>query len=104
MLSPANLGPALTALRTQAVPMTGLGFRSIHLQYFANFTTAQPLFMAAGGVAGTRYVPPGGPQSLYLAIDADTAHREGNQTYFQTASTAAGLVLVKAGALRPDPV
>jgi RES domain-containing protein len=104
MLSPPALGAAVAAAHPQALPLTALLFRSIHLTHFANFRTALPLFAAAGGAAGSRYVRPGGPAALYLSFDADTAHREGNQPYYQAARTPGGLALIQAGGLRPDPV
>jgi hypothetical protein len=86
-----------------AVPFSDLVFRSIHLRHFAsaNFVGVQPLFAAGGGIAGSRYVLPGGPAALYAAMDAETAYREGNKVYFQAA--AAGPVLHQAGGIRPDP-
>jgi RES domain-containing protein len=104
MLNPPTLKQALAAAHPLAVPLTDLLFRSIHLQHFANFATAQPLYAGVGGPAGSRYIPPNGPNALYLAFDADTAHREGNQPYYQLALSPAGQALIAAGALRPDPV
>lgn len=104
MLNPPLLAPAVAAARPLSVPLVTVGFRSIHLRHFSNFATARPLFTAMGGVTGSRYVRPNGPAALYLALDADTAHREGNQTYYQTASTPVGQALIQLGALRPDPV
>ncbi len=104
MLNSPALGPAIAAARPLAVPFASLAFRSIHLRYFSNFPTANPLFAAPGGPAGTRYVQPNGPAALYAAFDADTAHREGNQTFYQTAATPSGRALLQLGGLRPDPV
>jgi RES domain-containing protein len=104
MLNPPALAPAVVAARPQAIALSTVVFRSIHLRHFSNFAAAQPLFAAPGGLAGSRYIPPNGPAALYLAFDADTAHREGNQPYYQTAATPAGPALLHAGGLRPDPL
>lgn len=104
MLNLPNLAPAIQAWRPQAISFNAVVFRSIHLQHFADFTKAQPLFAAGGGLAGSRYIPPNGPKAFYAALDTDTAHREGNQTYYQAAATPAGQALAQAGALRPSPV
>src|SRR4051812_21001062 len=104
MHSPPALAPAVLAARPGAVAFAGLTFRSIHLRHFARFSRVRPLFAAGGGGAGSRYVPPHGPPVLYAALDLDTAHREGNQPFYQTAATPAGPALVRAGGLRPDPV
>ncbi len=98
------LALGIVAGRPQAIPLTGVTFRSIHLQHFANFQAAQPLLAAAGGATGSRFILPQGPVALYTAFDAGTAHREGNQVFYQTASAAAGPALMRAGGLRPDPV
>ncbi len=104
MLNPPALAPALTATRPLAVPLTTLVYRAIHLRHFSNFPAAQPLFAASGGLAGSRYVSPNGTAALYAAFVAGTAHREGNQAFYQTAGTPAGRLLVRMGGLRPDPV
>ena len=99
--------PALAAsvrqARPLAVPFTDLTFRSIHLRHFSNFGLVKPLFSAAAGAAGSRYVPPNGPPALYAALDADTEHREGNQVFCQAANSPAGPALLRAGGLRPTP-
>ena len=63
-------GAALTAAlaTAQQVPFRGLSYRAIHLRHFPILGTSQPLFTPAGGVAGSRYVAPGGPESLYVAL------------------------------------
>jgi RES domain-containing protein len=104
MLNPPALAPAIAAARPMAVPLLSLLFRSIHLRHFSNFTRANPLFAAAGGAAGSRYVLPNGPAALYAAFDADTALREGNQAFYQAALGPAGQALIQANGLRPDPV
>jgi RES domain-containing protein len=96
------LAQAVTACQAHAVPFRGLTYRTIHLRWFDQFATAQPLFAAAGG-PGTRYVPPGGPAALYSAFEMETAHREMNQTFYHTLAGPAGPALAAAGALRPDP-
>ena len=55
-------------------------------------------------MAGSRYVLASGPASLYLAFDADTANREGNQIFYQTSAAPSGLALRRNGGLRPDLV
>jgi hypothetical protein len=102
MLDPPALLPAVTAARALAVSYTGLAFRAIRLQYFANFAAVQPLFTAPGGPAGSRYVPPNGPAALYVALDPETAYLEANQNFYRTARTSAGRALVRSGLLRPD--
>lgn len=104
MHNPRALIRALAALRPQRVPLVDLLFRSIHLCHFANFATADPILASGGGPTGSRYVPPNGPAALYAAFDVDTAHREGNQVFYQAVSAPAGPALMQAGGLRPDPV
>jgi hypothetical protein len=104
MHSPPALTQAIAAAQHLAVPWRGLTFRVSHLQYFSNFAAAQPLFCAAAGAAGSRYVAPHGPAALYVAIDADTAYREFNQHFYRLArSRPSGRSLVRSGQLRPDP-
>lgn len=104
MLSPPALGPAVEACRPLAVPFRALTYRTIHLRWFQNFATSRPLFTAAGTVS--RYAPPGGPAALYVALDADTAYREGNQDFYRVLSApgGAGQALAVAGGLRPEPL
>jgi RES domain-containing protein len=102
MHSGLALTQAVTACQAHAVPFHGLTYRAIHLRWFDQFATAQPLFTAAGG-PGTRYVPPNGPAALHSAFETETAHREMNQTFYHTLTSAAGPALAVAGALRPDP-
>ena len=64
---------------------------------------AQPLYTPAGGLIGTRYVAPGGPELLHVALDADTAHRELNGVFFNHAATPLGAQQVREGLLRPLP-
>jgi RES domain-containing protein len=104
MLKQPALGQAIASLRPRAIGFSGVGFRSIHLRHFSNFTTVQPLHAAGGGLAGSRYVLPGGPASLYMAFDAETAHLEGNQVFYQTSAASGGPALRRSGGLRPDPV
>jgi RES domain-containing protein len=103
MLSAPNLGPAVTAVRPTAVPLSTVAYRSIHLQHFVRFATARPLLAALGGLVGSRYVPPGGPPAIYMTLDVETAHREGNQAFYQAAHAPAGPALLRAGGLRPNP-
>jgi RES domain-containing protein len=104
MLNPPALAAALAGAPPLFVSLATLAFRAIHLQHFANFAAVQPLFAAPGGAAGSRYVQPHGPAALYAALDADTAHREGNQAFYQLAANPPGQLLIGAGGLRPDPV
>lgn len=104
MLNPPVLAAAIAAARPQAVPLTAVVFRSIHLRHFSNFAAVQPFLAGAGGLAGSRFVRPNGPAVLYAAFDADTAYREGNQAYYQMVAAPSGRALIAAGALRPDPI
>lgn len=74
MLNQPNLAQAIQAWRPYVIPLNAVIFRSDHLRHFSNFATARPLFAAAGGAAGSRFVRPNGPAALYAAFDADTAH------------------------------
>ncbi len=103
MHSVPALTDALAPASRRAVGFWGLAFRAIHLKHFVNLAAAQPLFCAAGGTAGSRYVPPHGPAALYLALDADTAYRDLNQAFYQTGKGPTGRTLVRTGLLRPVP-
>src|SRR4051812_19960173 len=98
-------GAALTAAVGQVpqVPFVGLTYRAIHLRHFPTLVAAQPLFAPAGGLIGSRYVAPGGPESLYVALHATTAFRELNGWFFEQAATPLGVRQVRAGLLRPVP-
>jgi RES domain-containing protein len=98
------LAPAVVATRPLARVLAALTFRAVHLRHFAIFAAARPLHAAPGGVAGSRYVLPHGPAALYTAFGADTAHREGNQVFYQAAAAPAGPALLRAGGLRPYAV
>ena len=104
MHSPPALGPAVAAVRPHAAAFAGLIYRSIHLRHFSNFASVRPLQSAGGGATGSRYVLRKGPPALYTSLDVDTAYREGNQLFFQTAAQPVGQALVRVGALRPSPV
>src|SRR6266508_2079842 len=99
MLNPPLLAQAIHAAHALAVGFDDVVCRSIHLQHFTKFNMARPLFTAPASPGGTRYVLPNGPPALYAALDADTAHREGNQAFYQTAGQPGGLALIRAGAL-----
>lgn len=101
MHSGAALANAVTACQAHAVPFRGLMYRSIHLRWFDQFVAARPLFTAAG--AWSRFVPPGGAESLYAAYEPETAYREFNQDFFQTLIGPLGAALVAAGGWRPEP-
>jgi RES domain-containing protein len=104
MLSPPALTAAIAGVHHLAVPFSELTFRATHLRHFHNVAVApQPLFCAAAGPAGSRFVAPSGPAALYVALDADTAYQEFNQDFFRVARTPPGRRLVRAGRLRPDP-
>src|SRR5438046_2969040 len=104
MHNPPGLAPAVVACRPQAGGLATVVFRSVHIRHFTNFAIVDPLHAAPGGLAGSRYIPPNGPAALYTTLDSQTAYQEGNQVYFQTAASAAGAALLRAGGLRPDPV
>jgi RES domain-containing protein len=104
MVDLSALAAAIAAAHPLAVPYRGLAYRAIRLRYFANFATAQPLFCPPGGLVGSRYVPPQGPEALYLAVDPATAYREVNQDFFRVARTPAGRAQVRAGGIRPVSV
>jgi RES domain-containing protein len=58
--------------------------RSVALRHFLRPEPPAPLFAALPGKLGTRFVPPGEPISaLYVAFEVETAHREGNQAFYQ---------------------
>jgi RES domain-containing protein len=84
------------------VSLSAVVYRAIPLRFFASFASVEPLHAAGGGVAGSRFVPPQGPSAVYASLDADTAYREANQLFFQTAGVSAGQLLAQAGRLRPD--
>jgi len=99
-------GAALTAAVANAPrsPFRGLTYRAIHLRFFPTLAACQPLFTAAGGLVGSRYVAPGGPESLYVALAADAAFREFNQDFLALAATPLGAQQVVDGLLRPPPL
>lgn len=98
-------GIALNAALTTAprVSFRNLTYRAIHLAHFSSLVTSQPLFTPAGGTVGSRYVAPGGPESLYVALEPETAYRELNQSFLNLAATPLGARQVENGALRPYP-
>ena len=58
--------------------------RSILLRHFLPPRIPNALFASPAGSLGSRFVPPHRPtRSLYLAEDAETAHREGNQAFYR---------------------
>lgn len=101
MLNGAALHAALaTAPR---VHLRNLTYRAIHLRHFVILATSQPLFTPAGGLVGSRYVMPDGPESLHTALESETAFRELNQQFLNLAATPLGAQMVVNGELRPDP-
>jgi RES domain-containing protein len=103
MLSLPALASAVASARPMAASLAALAIRAVHLRHFSNFAIVNPLHAATGGAAGSRFVVPGGPASLYLALDSEPAYREGNQVFFQTAGSLTGAALIQSGALRPAP-
>jgi RES domain-containing protein len=85
------------------IPFKGMTYRAVHLRHFPTLTAAEPLFTPAGGLIGSRYVAPGGPEALHVALDAETAHRELNGVFFSQAATPLGAQQVIDGLLRPLP-
>jgi hypothetical protein len=85
MLDPAPLARVVRELAAEGrtVNFDGYAFRSIALRHFMPPKIPAPLFAARSGLIGTRFVPPNRPiASLYVATEAETAHREGNQPYY----------------------
>jgi hypothetical protein len=110
MVNPAQLPAAVANARPLAVPFTDVLFRATHLKHYYAASpptpiVPQPLFCPPGGLAGSRYVRPHGPPALYLAQDAETAHREVCQRYYDARRTRGGRALIQAGQanLRPAP-
>lgn len=102
MLDPQTFDQTLPNLYPFAIPIVDLAYRAIHLRWFSGPATANPLF---GVFKASRFVPDQGAfLSLYFALDAETAVREGNQEFFRLLGTTAGNQLAKAGALRPEPL
>jgi RES domain-containing protein len=105
MVDPSRLADAVARARPLAATFAALLFRATHLRHYypgSPPAAPQPLF-AAGGAAGSRYVSPGGPRALYLAQDADTAHRELCQDYYAARATVPGRGSIRNGLLRPPP-
>jgi RES domain-containing protein len=97
------LNQAIAACQVHAVSFRDLAYRAIHLRWFDQFASANPLFAAAGGTTGSRYVPPHGPAAaLYTAPGMETAYREMNQDFY-AALAGPGSAVAAAGGLRPDP-
>ncbi len=91
MLEAAPLADALRELAADghAVFFDRYAYRSIALRHVLPPKVPAPLFAAESGVLGTRFVPPNRPiASLYLAWEAETAHREGNQAHYQAVEKA----------------
>jgi RES domain-containing protein len=87
MLDSAALGPVLSAIKAAGprTPFEGIAYRSIALRHFMPPATPSPLYAAMPGRLGTRYVSSGtGIPSLYLATEVETAHREGNQPFYES--------------------
>jgi hypothetical protein len=103
MHNPPALTAALAGAHGLAVPLTELTFRASHLRHFPNFAAAQPLFCAAAGPAGSRFIAPHGPAALHVALDPETAHEELNHDFFRVLRTPPGRTLTRAGRHRPYP-
>jgi hypothetical protein len=86
MLDRDSLPAALGRLRSEGkvARVDQYAYRSIALRHFLPPKTPAPLYAATSGALGTRFVSPVGPAaSLYMASSAETAHREGNQIFYQ---------------------
>ena len=86
MLDREALAAAVKGLRDDAAftRVESFALRSIALRHFLPPKVPDPLFAPAAGALGSRFVPPNRPtKGLYLAEDAETAHREGNQVFYQ---------------------
>lgn len=83
MLPEADLPAALG--RVLGASYAGVLFRAVHLEALYGFHRAppyphpQPLYSLGAPARGARFTPRGGPASLYLAEDTETALAEANQ-------------------------
>ncbi|WP_165074930.1 RES family NAD+ phosphorylase [Paludisphaera rhizosphaerae] len=85
MLDRLSLDVELRALRRENVfsPIDSFGFRSIALRHFLHPEKPSPLHASPSRLIGSRFVSPGRThRALYVALDAETAHREGNQPFY----------------------
>jgi len=93
MLTEAELLTILPSLPTDA--FEGILYRAIDLEALFGFHQpipyAQPLPLFSEGARqrGARYTPIGGPASLYLALDPQTAYAEANRVHTQVWRNAA---------------
>ena len=100
--------PALAALlpTLPLQPFQGVLYRAVTLEALYGFhrnppyPQVRPLYNLGAPAAGARYTPLGGPPSLYLAVDADTAIAEVNQVYARLIQSYSACVRSHS-ALRP---
>ncbi|WP_337176537.1 RES family NAD+ phosphorylase [Paludisphaera sp.] len=87
MLDRPSLDAELRALADEgaAVDVDAFVFRSIALRHFMPPRKPSPLYCS--GSIGSRFAPDGHAfRCLYAALDAETAHREGNQAFYAVRS------------------
>lgn len=95
MLSASVLTAALQAL--PRISYEGILYRAVDMEALFGFHQPTPypqplpLFSEGARQRGARYTPVGGPASLYLAYDPETAYAEANRVYTQTWSGAPGI-------------
>lgn len=101
MLTGSDLRETLLSLSTCS--LEGVLYRAVDLEALFGFHRPTPypqplpLFSEGARQRGARYTPLGGPASLYLALDPQTAYAEANRVHTQAWSDAEG----KAPALPP---
>jgi RES domain-containing protein len=85
MLTGLALRAALTSLPTSS--FEGILYRAVDLEALFGFHQVMPypqplpLFSEGARLFGARYTPMGGPASLYLALDPQTAYAEANRVH-----------------------
>lgn len=93
MLSETELRLALPSLHARA--FEGILYRAVDLEALFGFhvrtpyTQPLPLFSEGSRARGARYTPVGGPPTLYLAQDPQTAYAEANRVHTQVWSGTA---------------
>ena len=86
MLDGPSLARALAELKHDGrqASINCFVYRSIALRHFLPPELPRPLFASPPGKQGSRFIPPDKPISaLYVALEAETAHREGNPAFYQ---------------------
>jgi len=92
MLTGLSLQTALSALPSTS--FEGILYRAVDLEALFGFQRPipypqpLPLFSEGARQRGARYTPIGGPASLYLALDPQTAYAEANRVHTQVWSGA----------------